>query len=125
MPRPFKQRNISGTPDVVVYKPAGIPARTLDWVTLTLDEYHAIKRIDHEGADQETVADEMGVSRPTVTRIYGSARKKIADVIVKGKALRIEGGPVTELPAHKCRGMGRVMDRGCGRAMGRGRQNDF
>ena len=91
MPRPPKERRVSAHPAVVVYKPAGVPARLLEWVTLALDEYEAIRRIDHEGEGQEAVAEAMGVSRPTVSRIYGSARRKIAEVVVRGLALRIEG----------------------------------
>ena len=109
MPRPRKPRNVSCEPEVVVYKPAGVPARFLNWTTLTLDEYEAIRQIDHEGLDQDTVAGNMGVSRPTVTRIYRSARKKIADVIVLGQALRIEGGDVTKANLEskpKCCGRG-------------------
>lgn len=96
MPRPRKTRNVSCAPEVAVYKPAGVPARFLNWTTLSLDEYEAIRQIDHEGLDQDTVAQNMGVSRPTVTRIYRSARKKIADFLVLGQALKIEGGPVCE-----------------------------
>ena len=46
--------------------------------------------------DQETAAGEMGVSRPTVTRIYASARKKIAQALAEGKAIHIEGGPISQ-----------------------------
>ena len=119
MTRPPKDRHVACTPEAVVYKPAGIPARLLEWVTLTLDEFEAIRRIDHEGQDQETAAAAMGVSRPTVTRIYGRARAKIAEVLVAGKALKIEGGPVVQVPLGRGRGMGRGM--GMGRGFGRGR----
>lgn len=118
MPRPPKQRNISDLPQVVVYKPAGVTAQGLEWVTLTLDEYEAIRQIDHEGMDQDAVAASMGVSRPTVTRIYRSARKKIADVLVNGQALRIEGGPVIasgQAGPRRGRGMGRGWRHGGGR----------
>ena len=114
MPRPPRQRVISGIPSVTVYKPAGVPARELQWINLTLDEFEAIRLIDGEGLDQEMVAERMEVSRPTVTRILGSARSKIAHVLVHGQALVIEGGPVVQAPAervfgggHGCRGRGR------------------
>jgi predicted DNA-binding protein (UPF0251 family) len=98
MPRPFKNRCINGQPTSVVYKPAGIPAGQLDWVILHLDEFETIRLLDHLGMEQEQAATEMGISRPTVTRIYASARKKIADAIVLGQAICIEGGPVIEIP---------------------------
>ena len=119
MPRPFKNRCINAQPASVVYKPAGIPARELEWVTLHLDEFETIRLLDHVGLDQEKAAAEMGVSRPTVTRIYASARKKIADAIVLGQAICIEGGPVTE--AAKSQGSGR---RGCGGGRNRHRHGN-
>lgn len=96
MPRPFKYRCINGQPTSVVYKPAGIPARAIEWSSLTLDEFETLRLLDHLGQTQEQAAENMGISRPTVTRIYASARKKIADAIVLGQAIRIEGGPVVE-----------------------------
>ncbi len=128
MSRPPKQRNVQSAPEVVVYKPAGVPARLLRWVTLTLDEFETIRQVDYEGLEQEAVAASMGVSRPTVSRIYGSARKKIADVLVHGQALKIEGGPVVNLPQPgPCRfgyGRGRGLGRGRRFRGGRG-QNEF
>ena len=94
MPRPCKNRFISGCPGSVVYKPAGIPARTLEWLSLGLDEFETIRLLDHQGLNQEKVAELMGISRPTVTRIYASGRKKIAEALTEGKAICIEGGPV-------------------------------
>ena len=118
MARPRRQRIVCGHPIATVYKPAGIPARLLQWTQLTLDEFEAIRLIDGEGLDQETVASQMGVSRPTVTRILASARSKIAHVLVHGQALVIEGGPIVQAPAGHGRGRG-----GCGggRGMGHGR----
>lgn len=108
MPRPFKNRCINAQPASVVYKPAGIPARELEWVTLHLDEFETMRLLDHVGLDQEKAAAEMGVSRPTVTRIYASARKKIADAIVLGQAICIEGGPVTETTKSRGPGFGNL-----------------
>jgi predicted DNA-binding protein (UPF0251 family)/predicted Fe-Mo cluster-binding NifX family protein len=105
MPRPFKNRCVNGRPVAVIYKPAGIPAAGLQWVQLNLDEFECIRLIDHLGLEQEKAAEQIGVSRPTVTRIYASARKKIADALVQGQALRIEGGPIIQF-AEQCRGRG-------------------
>lgn len=114
MPRPPRQRIVVGEPIATVYKPAGLPARQLEWTQLTLDEFEAIRLIDGEGLDQNTVAERMGVSRPTVTRILGSARSKIARVLVNGQALLIEGGPVMCRPPGGERGPGG----GCGGGRG-------
>lgn len=119
MPRPCKNRFISGRPGSVVYKPAGIPARQLQWLSLGLDEFETIRLLDYEGLDQEKVAELMGVSRPTVTRIYGSARKKIAQTLTEGKAIRIEMGSAgdTQPPqgGGPGPGCGRRWRGGCGR----------
>ena len=101
MPRPCKNRFITGRPGSVVNKPAGIPARTLEWLTLGLDEFETIRLLDYQGLDQEKVAELMGISRPTVTRIYASARKKIAEALTEGKAICIEGGPVENVCPSK------------------------
>lgn len=116
MPRPHKNRCISVQPISVVYKPAGIPARQLEWVTLRLDEFETIRLLDHVGMDQEQAAVQMGISRPTVTRIYASARQKIASAIVQGQAICIEGGPVTQTQPPRGPGCG-----GGGRRGGRNR----
>jgi predicted DNA-binding protein (UPF0251 family)/predicted Fe-Mo cluster-binding NifX family protein len=92
---------VSGQPAVTVYKPAGIRTRELEWTNLTLDEFETIRLIDGEGLDQESVAGQMGVSRPTVTRILASARSKVARVLVSGQALLIEGGPVVQGPLEQ------------------------
>jgi predicted DNA-binding protein (UPF0251 family)/predicted Fe-Mo cluster-binding NifX family protein len=76
-------------------KPAGLPASELPVVTLAFDEAEALRLADLEGLYQEAAARSMGVSRPTFGRIIESARRKVADAILNGKALRIEGGEVT------------------------------
>ncbi|PJA51443.1 MAG: hypothetical protein CO167_14035, partial [Candidatus Marinimicrobia bacterium CG_4_9_14_3_um_filter_48_9] len=58
----------------------------------TLDEFEAIRLVDEQGLDQETAATQLGVSRPTVTRLVESARKKVASMLVKGGVLVIQGG---------------------------------
>ena len=114
MARPPIQRRVVGRPVVTIYKPAGVPARQLQWINLTLDEFEAIRLIDGEGLDQETVAAQMGVSRPTVTRILASGRSKIAHVLAHGQALVIEGGPVVGPVGMGGRGQGSGLGRGRG-----------
>lgn len=97
MPRPFCPRRIAGHPPAALFKPAGIPRCELAEVVLTLDEFEALRLADLEKLYQERAAELMRVSRPTFSRIVESARGKLADALVHGKALRIEGGPV-ELP---------------------------
>ncbi len=94
MPRPKCPREIKNLPAISWFKPAGVPLRGLEEVVLTLDEIEAIRLADAEGLYQEQVAEQMKVSRPTVGRILASARKKIAEALVQGKAIRMEGGTV-------------------------------
>jgi predicted DNA-binding protein (UPF0251 family) len=68
---------------------------------LTLDEYEAIRLADLDGLYQDEACQRMGVSRPTFGRILDSAHRKLADVLVHAKALRIDGGPV-ELVRPRC-----------------------
>jgi predicted DNA-binding protein (UPF0251 family) len=66
----------------------------LDEVILTKDEWEAVRLADLEGLYQESAAEMMKISRPTFGRIIESAHRKIADALVNGKALKIEGGNV-------------------------------
>ncbi len=79
-------------PGVTFFKPAGIPLRALEEVRLSLEEAEALRLKDIEGLEQEEGAEKMNISRPTFQRVLASARKKIADAILGGKAIRIEGG---------------------------------
>ena len=79
-------------PQVTFYKPRGIPLSVLQHVALTVDELEAIRLADLEGLYQEQAAEKMNISRQTFGRIIESAHKKIADALVNGKALAIEGG---------------------------------
>jgi len=91
-------RLIAHRPPVTVFKPAGVPARTLQWLRLALDEYEALRLADYEGLSQEEVAERLGVSRPTVSRILEDARRTVMQALVEGQALAIEGGPVHFAP---------------------------
>ncbi len=92
MSKPKKSRTVKYPPMAVYFKPQGIPLFHLQQVTLSLDEYEAIRLVDYEGHDQEEAAGMMAVSRPTCARIVESAHKKIAEALTLAKAIRIEGG---------------------------------
>ncbi|UCC16728.1 MAG: DUF134 domain-containing protein [Dehalococcoidales bacterium] len=92
MSRPRKCIRIENVPGTTYFKPAGIPMRTLKDVLLTVDEVEALRLKEIEDFDQETAAKRMGISRPTFQRMLASARKKMADALLNGKAIRIEGG---------------------------------
>ena len=94
MPRPVSERRIGAPIYPRVMKPAGIPARELEEVRLGFDEAEALRLADLEGLYQEAAARSMDVSRQTFGRIIESARRKVADAVLNGKALRIEGGEI-------------------------------
>lgn len=92
MARPRLCRRVRFRPGVTYFKPAGVRMVELEETILGIDEYEAVRLKDLEGLEQEQAAKRMGISRPTFQRLLSSARKKIAEAIIKGKALRVEGG---------------------------------
>ena len=116
MPRPRQCRRVGQLPQATYYKPRGVPLRTLEQVGLTVDELEAIRLADLEGLYQEAAAEQMNVSRQTFGRILEAAHRKVADALVNGKALSIEGGPIEVAgpggPGPRGRGQGRGGPRG-------------
>ena len=94
MSRPCRCRRIRCKPDTNYFKPRGIPLDMLEEVNLSLDELEAVRLADLEGLYQEDAAKKMDISRQTFGNIINSAHKKIADVLLNAKALKIEGGKV-------------------------------
>jgi len=85
----------------------GIPARLLDVVDLSVDEYEALRLADYEGLEHKEAAEKMGISRPTFTRLIDQARKKFASGIIEGKEISIEGGNFQFLQhVARCRNCG-------------------
>lgn len=99
MARRPKQRCICSLPQVTDFAPQGCAADSS--VELTYDEYEVIRLLDHKQMTQEQCAQRMGISRPTVTRIYDEARRKMADMLINGRNLHIGGGNVYVCPAMR------------------------
>ncbi len=95
-PRPTRLRRVSNPPAISGFKPYGGVARDKkpQSVFLHLEEYEVIRLCDFENLNHHEAARVMDVSRPTLTRIYAKARAKIADAIVNGKQVIIEGGKI-------------------------------
>ena len=93
MPRPIKERSVSDKPFCCRFVPENNSNH--ESVTLTMDEFEVIRKCDYERLSQENCALTMNVSRTTVQRIYSSARSKIAEALVCGKVLEIDGGKVS------------------------------
>lgn len=92
MPRPRKWRKVCCLPDSSRFGPLDSTTNEDIVVNMTVDEYETIRLIDLEGLSQEECALQMNVARTTVQGIYSDARKKLAESLVNGKILRIEGG---------------------------------
>ena len=92
MPRPTKGRRVDFIPEVTFFAPAGGCRRAQEEVVLTIEEAEAIRLKDLEQLQQEDCAERMQISRPTFHRVLEAARKKVADALVNGKAIRISGG---------------------------------
>jgi predicted DNA-binding protein (UPF0251 family) len=100
MPRPRKKRMLSRMPRPAIYKPAGVPLDQLRQVSLLQEELEALRLADLEGLTQVQAAEEMGVSRSTFQRVVAQARRRVAQALVQGYALQIEGGTFEVRPPH-------------------------
>ena len=90
--RPKKTRWIKCLPGEIFFKPRCKKLKELEEVTLSLDEYEAIRLACLEKLEHEDAAKKIKISRPTFSRILDSAHYKIADALVNIKAIKIEGG---------------------------------
>lgn len=104
MPRPKKSRKVCNPPKMNGFKPFGIASWNKEPILLQYDEYEAIHLVNYDNISQELAAERMEVSRPTLTRIYNNALKKIAQAFVEGKSILIEGGNFEfDIDWYKCK----------------------
>lgn len=94
MPRPQDSRIVHEPPLFTEFKPMGIRGHDLEQIQLALDEFEAFRLADYNGLSHAEAANEMGISRSTFSRLIEKTRKKIADFIIQGKWLVIEGGSI-------------------------------
>jgi predicted DNA-binding protein (UPF0251 family) len=87
--RPPKKRLIRFNPHVTYFKPRAVPLSVLEEVDLKVDELEAIRLCDLRGLDQLEAAKKMKISQSTLQRILSSAHSKIAEALIKGKAIKI------------------------------------
>ena len=106
----MKWRKVCCLPENSKFGPLDLPENLKNHINMTVDEYEAIRLIDMEGFTQEECAGQMNVARTTVQKIYIEARKKLAESLVEGKILRIEGGEY-----RLCENNGKGCGRGCRR----------
>ncbi len=117
MVRPRHLRRIFSCPDVTYFKPVGVPMVNLKEIVLSFDELEAIRMIDIEGIGQSEAGKKMKISQSTLSRLLGSARKKLASAIVNGQAIKIEGGNF-KMAISRGRGLGMRRGDGMGRMGG-------
>ena len=100
MPRPVRVRRVCGEPEHKKF----VPQDGTDDVSqvLTIEEYEVIRHVDYQKKTHEECAEQMAISRTTVTEIYETARYKIADAIINGKVLCIEGGNYRVCEGGEC-----------------------
>ena len=89
MARPIKPRKVVFDPNVTYFKPRAVPLSMLEEVDLGVDELEALRLCDLKGLSQDKAAKKMGISQSTLGRILASARKKITEALIKGKAIKI------------------------------------
>jgi len=120
MVRPRRLRTIFFQPDITYFKPVGVPMIHLKEVMLSFDELEAIRLMDSEGLSQVQVAKRMKISQSTLSRLLKEGRKKLADAIIRGNAIKIQGGNFKMVqPTGRGLGMGRGRGFGGGGRMGR------
>jgi len=100
MPRLKALRTLQELPIVKGFRPLWMRANYRSAVTVHLEEYEALRLVDYEGLIHEKAAELMKVSRPTFTRIYEEARKKLATALVEGRSFLIEGGEIELSGVH-------------------------
>lgn len=104
MSRPTRNRKILTPPKMAGFKPFGMPLCETEAVKIQYDEYESINLVNYQNLPQEVAAEKMGISRPTFTRVYNRALKKIARAFVECLAIEIEGGNVEfEKQWFKCK----------------------
>ena len=120
MARPRKLRKVCNLPETTEFGPINPCKEDIETISMTVEEYEVIRLIDFEGLTQEEASEIMHVARATVQRIYIKARIKLADFLVNGNMLNIEGGSY-KLCTEK------DQPQGCGRCrrnrFGRGNEN--
>ncbi len=100
MPRPRKWRTVCCLPPVCEFAPSVDGSGTC--VTMSVDEYESVRLIDYQNLSQEECSEYMHIARTTAQQIYGNARRKIAQSLVEGRTLRIEGGDYRLCEGNGC-----------------------
>ena len=101
MPRRRRCRFIQNQPMVNMFKPCGVPLRDIKTIRLSLEELEAIRLVDVEKMEHIDACKLMNISRPTFSRVLSSARRVVAEALVNGFALIIDGGDFVHINSKK------------------------
>jgi predicted DNA-binding protein (UPF0251 family) len=124
MVRPKKKRTVGHEPKATYFKPRAVPLSELEEITMTIDELETLRLSNLEKMNQADAAKKMEIHQSTFQRTLMSAREKITDALVNGKAIKIEGGEYTMPGGDGTGPIGRGPGRfGRGRGLGRGLSN--
>ncbi|MCL7754201.1 DUF134 domain-containing protein [Polaribacter sp. Z022] len=111
MPRPKKKRKVNHPPKMLGFKPFGIKFKDEEHIVMQYEEYEAVKLVVYNNLPHNIAAEQMEVSRPTLTRIYNSALSKIGQGFVEGKSILIKGGNYEfEKDWYKCKTCYKLID---------------
>ncbi len=114
MARPVKWRKVSFVPTVKYFTPSMENGDHIKETILKVEELEALRLKDFDGLDQDECAQKMEVSRATFQKILTAAREKVAMGLIKGTAIRIEGGSFTEHICHmECQNCGKIWTESC------------
>lgn len=103
MARPRNHSIVQVPPKIKGFIPLGYYARESEPVEIHIEEYEVIRLLDYENLSQNEAAKYMKISRPTLTRIYDRARKKVAMALTEVHPISIEGGQaIYEGEWYKC-----------------------
>lgn len=116
MARPRKWKKVCAVPEINLYGPIDEAHRASETLFMTIEEYETIRLIDQERLTQEESAERMHVARGTVQRLYMDARSKLAESLINGNVLKIEGGDYTLCnEEERMHGCGNCRRNRCGR----------
>lgn len=119
MPRPRKWKRVCSLPESDMFGPLRQDAGNREVLKMSVEEFETIRLIDQEGLTQDEAALRMDVARGTVQRLYSDARFKLAETLVNGSLLKIEGGDYRLYPDQESRrGCGQCRRSRCGRRAG-------
>lgn len=111
MARPKNNRIVHQPPLFTEFKPMGVKGRDLETVTLSLDEFEAVRLADNLGLSHEEASEEMHISRSTFSRLIDKARAKVSEMLINGKKLVVEGGNIHfRKNVIKCKSCGHMFE---------------